>query len=33
LPVEQMCRNLPDNPQLVPLHRAAELFWREQGFL
>lgn len=33
LPVERMCREGPDTPQLVPLHPAAERYWRAQGFL
>lgn len=33
LPVERMCRDLPENPQLVPFHPAAERFWKQQGFL
>jgi TRAP-type uncharacterized transport system substrate-binding protein len=33
LPVERMCREARDTPQLVPLHPAAERFWRERGYL
>jgi len=33
LPVERMCRDARDTPQLVPLHPAAERFWRERGYL
>jgi TRAP-type uncharacterized transport system substrate-binding protein len=33
LPVERMCLEAPDTPQLVPLHPAAERYWRAQGFL
>jgi TRAP-type uncharacterized transport system substrate-binding protein len=33
LPVERMCREAPDTPQDVPLHPAAEAFWRERGYL
>lgn len=33
LPVARMCREAPDTPQLVPLHPAAERYWRAQGFL
>jgi len=33
LPVERMCREARDTPQLVPLHRAAERFWRGRGYL
>ena len=32
LPVERMCRDARDTPQLVPLHSAAERFWRERGY-
>jgi TRAP-type uncharacterized transport system substrate-binding protein len=33
LPVARMCRDAPDTPQLVPLHPAAERYWREQGYM
>jgi TRAP-type uncharacterized transport system substrate-binding protein len=33
LPVERMCRESPDTPQLVPLHPAAERYWRARGYL
>jgi hypothetical protein len=33
LPIERMCRDAPDTPLDVPLHRAAEAFWRERGYL
>ncbi len=33
LPVERMCREAPDTPQDVPLHPAAERFWRQRGYL
>jgi len=33
LPVERMCRDAPDTPIDVPLHPAAERFWRERGYL
>jgi TRAP-type uncharacterized transport system substrate-binding protein len=33
LPVERMAREAPDTPQTVPLHRAAERFWRGRGYL
>jgi uncharacterized protein len=33
LPVERMCRDARDTPQTVPLHQAAERFWRRQGYL
>ena len=33
LPVERMAREAPDTPQTVPLHPAAERFWRACGYL
>jgi uncharacterized protein len=33
LPVERMAREAPDTPQDVPLHPAAERYWRERGYL
>lgn len=33
LPVERMCRDAPDTPLDVPLHPAAERFWRGRGYL
>ena len=33
LPVERMCRNTPDAPLTVPLHPAAEAYWRQRGYL
>src|SRR5262249_54990621 len=33
LPLERMCRETPETPQLVPLHPAAEKFWRGRGYL
>jgi TRAP-type uncharacterized transport system substrate-binding protein len=33
LPVERMAREAPDTPQCVPLHPAAERFWRSRGYL
>ena len=33
LPLEHMCRNTPDTPLFVPLHPAAERFWRDCGYL
>lgn len=33
LPLDRMCRDLPDAPMGVPLHPAAERFWRAQGYL
>ncbi len=33
LPLERMCRDTPDSPLGIPLHPAAERFWRERGYL
>jgi hypothetical protein len=33
LPIEHMCRDTPDGPLDVPLHAAAERYWRECGYL
>jgi hypothetical protein len=33
LPLETMCRDTPDGPLDIPLHPAAERFWRERGYL
>jgi TRAP-type uncharacterized transport system substrate-binding protein len=33
LPLERMCIDGPDTPLTVPLHPAAEQFWRERGYL
>jgi TRAP-type uncharacterized transport system substrate-binding protein len=33
LPLERMCRDTPDGPLVIPLHPAAERFWRERGYL
>ncbi|MSQ72751.1 MAG: hypothetical protein EXR27_15890 [Betaproteobacteria bacterium] len=33
LPLERMCRDMPETPIDVPLHAAAERFWRERGYL
>ncbi len=33
LPVERMAREARDTPQTVPLHPAAERYWRELGYL
>jgi len=33
LPVERMAREAPETPQTVPLHPAAERFWRSRGYL
>lgn len=33
LPVERGCRDTADGPLVIPLHRAAEKFWRARGYL
>jgi hypothetical protein len=33
LPLERMCRDTPDGPLTIPLHPAAERFWRARGYL
>jgi TRAP-type uncharacterized transport system substrate-binding protein len=33
LPVERMAREALDTPQMVPLHPAAERYWRSRGYL
>jgi TRAP-type uncharacterized transport system substrate-binding protein len=33
LPLERMCRDTPEGPLNIPLHPAAERFWRERGYL
>jgi hypothetical protein len=33
LPVERMCRDAPDTPMDVPLHPAAERYWRQRGYI
>ncbi|MFM9966822.1 MAG: TAXI family TRAP transporter solute-binding subunit [Burkholderiales bacterium] len=33
LPVERMCKDTPETPLDVPLHPAAERFWRARGYL
>src|SRR5215475_4096591 len=33
LPLERTCRNTPDTPLVIPLHPAAERFWRDCGYL
>ncbi len=33
LPLDRMCRDTPEGPLDVPLHPAAERFWRERGYL
>jgi TRAP-type uncharacterized transport system substrate-binding protein len=33
LPLDQMCRDSADGPLVIPLHPAAERFWRGCGYL
>jgi len=33
LPLDEMCHNTPDTPLGIPLHPAAERYWREAGYL
>jgi TRAP-type uncharacterized transport system substrate-binding protein len=33
LPLAQMCKDTPAGPIRIPLHRAAERYWREAGYL
>jgi TRAP-type uncharacterized transport system substrate-binding protein len=33
LPLDSMCRDTPSGPLNIPLHPAAERFWRERGYL
>jgi len=33
LPLERMCRDTPAGPLTIPLHPAAEKYWRERGYL
>ncbi|MBM2810669.1 MAG: hypothetical protein HW416_1428 [Chloroflexi bacterium] len=33
LPLDRMCRDTPEGPLYIPLHPAAERFWRQQGYL
>lgn len=33
LPLREMCRDTPEAPRGVPLHPAAECFWRARGYL
>jgi TRAP-type uncharacterized transport system substrate-binding protein len=33
LPLERMCLDAQDTPLDVPLHRVAERFWRQKGYL
>lgn len=33
LPLDRMCQDTADGPLTIPLHPAAEKFWRERGYL
>ena len=33
LPLADMCRDTPSTPLRIPLHRAAERYWRDSGYL
>ena len=33
LPLDRMCRDTDDGPLMIPLHPAAEKFWRDRGYL
>lgn len=33
LPLDRMCNDTPEAPVVVPLHLAAEHYWRERGYL
>jgi len=33
LPLDRMCRDTPEGPLNIPLHPAAERYWRERGYL
>ena len=33
LPIERMCKDSPDSPLDIPLHPAAERYWRGRGYL
>ena len=33
LPLESMCRDTPEGPLTIPLHPAAERFWKERGYI
>jgi len=33
LPLDRMCRDTPETPLDIPLHPAAERFWRERGYM
>ncbi|HXV82809.1 MAG TPA: TAXI family TRAP transporter solute-binding subunit [Candidatus Binatia bacterium] len=33
LPLDRMCHDTPEGPLNIPLHPAAERFWRERGYL
>jgi TRAP-type uncharacterized transport system substrate-binding protein len=31
--IERMCRDTPEGPHMIPLHSAAERFWRARGYI
>jgi TRAP-type uncharacterized transport system substrate-binding protein len=33
MPLDRMCQNTPEAPVAVPLHPAAERFWKSQGYI
>jgi TRAP-type uncharacterized transport system substrate-binding protein len=33
MPLDRMCRDTTEGPLDVPLHPAAQAFWRERGYL
>ncbi len=33
MPLDQLCKDSKDGPLYLPLHPAAERFWRERGYL
>jgi TRAP-type uncharacterized transport system substrate-binding protein len=33
MPVERMVKDSPEGPLDIPLHPAAERFWKERGYL
>jgi TRAP-type uncharacterized transport system substrate-binding protein len=33
LPLDRMCQDTPEGPLYIPLHKAAEAFWKERGYI
>jgi TRAP-type uncharacterized transport system substrate-binding protein len=33
LPLDRMCKDTPEGPLYIPLHKAAEAYWKEHGYL